>query len=285
MKNWMLTICFTFFSLSAWGFPFPTVAGGKTNLDSLAVASGCDSTASKLPQKIDLKPYCPAVKNQGQLSSCVGWAVGYGALTIQRAIQRNCTDTRVITHNASSAMFLFNQIEKDGQGRGSKLTDAVAFLEAQGDCLARHFDSDVNDAQRLPDSALVCAAQSFAIAGFTELFSPKDADSVKVMSVKAALAQHRPVTIGLAVRRNFMLLRNALYWHPDLGDTTPAGGHAIVVIGYDEKRQAFQLMNSWGKDWGRGGFIWVKYEAFGKFAKYGCVLHLTEEQMCRFNME
>jgi len=44
-------------------------------------------------------------------------------------------------------------------------------------------------------------------------------------------------------------------------------------------------MNSWGKDWGRNGFIWVKYDVFAKFAKYGCVLHLTEEQLCRFNME
>lgn len=283
----MFTICFCSFGLTPWCFSFPTGAGGKTNPDSLAIALICDSTATcfSLPQKIDLKPYCPSVKHQGQLSSCVGWALGYGALTIQRAIQHGCTDTRTITHNASSAMFIFNQIQKDEQGRGSRIIDAVAFLEAQGDCLARHFDTNVNDAQKLPDTTLLCAAQSFAIAGFTEIFSPKDADSVKVMSVKAALAQHRPVTIGIAIRRNFMTLRNALYWHPDLGDSTPAGGHAIVVVGYDEKRQAFQLMNSWGSEWGRGGFIWMKYDVFAKFAKYGCVLHLSEEQLRNFDKD
>jgi len=186
MRKLFTTICISFLGLSAWGFSFPKGASGNNNPDSLSIALVCDSTASQFPQKIDLKPFCPEVKHQGDLSSCVGWALGYGALTIQRAIQHGCTDTRTITHNASSAMFIFNQIQKDEHGRGSKLTDAVAFLETQGDCLARHFDIDVNNAQRLPDSALVCAAQSFAIAGFTELFSPKDADSVKVMGVKAA---------------------------------------------------------------------------------------------------
>lgn len=270
MRKLFITICFICFSLFSFG---------KNNPDSLANPQICDSTATSfsLPQRVDLKPYCPSVKHQGQLSSCVGWALGYGALTIQRAILHGCTDTRVITHNASSAMFLFNQIEKDEQGRGSRIVDAANFLLNRGDCLARHFDNDVNNAQRQPDSALVCAAQSFAIAGYDELFSPQDLDSVKVANVKAALAQHRPVTIGLAIRRNFMLLRNARYWHPDLGDTTPAGGHAIVVVGYDDQKHAFQLMNSWGKEWGRDGFIWLKYKDFARFAKYGCALELRIE--------
>lgn len=274
MRKLFNTICLVLLCLSAWGLSFPS---DSTNTN----APICESTALcfSLPQRVDLKPYCPSVKHQGQLSSCVGWALGYGALTIQRAIQHGCTDTRTITHNASSALFLFNQIEKDEQGRGSKLTDAAAFLKTRGDCLARHFDHDIADGNKRPDSLLLAAAQSFAIAGYDELFSPQDLDSVKVGSVKAALAQHRPVTIGMAIRRNFMLLRNARYWHPDLGDTTPAGGHALVVVGYDDHKQAFQLMNSWGKEWGREGFIWLKYKDFARFAKYGCMLHLTAAQM------
>lgn len=282
MRKLFNTIGLVLLCLSAWGLSLP-----KGNIpDSMANYPICDSTTNcfSLPQRVDLRPYCPSVKHQGSLSSCVGWALGYGALTIQRAIQHGCTDTRVITHNASSAMFIFNQIAKGEQGRGSRLVDAAKFLETRGDCLARHFDHDVTDGNKLPDSLLLAAAQSFAIAGYDELFSPQDPDSVKVRNVKAALAQQRPVTIGLAIRRNFMLLRNALYWHPDLGDTTPAGGHALVVVGYDEKRQAFQLMNSWGKDWGRDGFIWLKYKDFAGYAKYGAVLHLTTAEASSFEL-
>ena len=171
-----------------------------------------------------------------------------------------------------------------GTVQGSKLSEAIQFLETNGDCLSRHFDADVDDAQRQPDSSLAKAAQTFAIAGFTEIFTTNDQAAVKVQRVKQALAQNKPVAIGLAVRRNFFMLKNARYWHPDLGDTTPAGGHALVVVGYDDKKQAFQLMNSWGKEWGKEGFIWVKYEVFGKFCKYGCVLHLTSEEASCFDL-
>jgi aminopeptidase C len=80
-----------------------------------------------------------------------------------------------------------------------------------------------------------------------------------------------------------MLLRTARYWHPHLGETTPAGGHALVVIGYDDNKQAFQLMNSWGKEWGQDGFIWLKYKEFVRFAKYGIVLHLSEAEMACYS--
>ena len=54
--------------------------------------------------KIDLKPYCPTVKEQGKISSCVGWSVGYAAMTIEKAIANNwANDQKTIHNNAYSA--------------------------------------------------------------------------------------------------------------------------------------------------------------------------------------
>ncbi|MEX2148426.1 MAG: C1 family peptidase [Candidatus Rokuibacteriota bacterium] len=36
------------------------------------------------------------------------------------------------------------------------------------------------------------------------------------------------------------------------------GGHAFAIVGYDE--QGFWIQNSWGDDWGRGGFARVGYD-------------------------
>ena len=41
-------------------------------------------------------------------------------------------------------------------------------------------------------------------------------------------------------------------------------GHAMVVVGYNHFNKEFELMNSWGPDWGDGGFIKVKYDDFLK---------------------
>ncbi|MEK7253624.1 MAG: C1 family peptidase [Bacteroidota bacterium] len=232
----------------------------------------CDSLQNELPQKIDLTPFCPEVRNQGRLPSCVGWALGYGALTIERAIRHDCTDKKIITHNASSALFIFNQTRRDSLG--SRLRDAMFFLETNGDCLARHFDFDVNDGERQPSAELSEAALTFSVAGATALFEKEDSAALKVSRVRQALAQNKPVVAGVAIRRNFLKLKNAVYWWPQLGDTMPAGGHALVVVGYDERRQAFQLMNSWGRQWGEQGFIWMKYAVFGQFCRQAYVLRL-----------
>ena len=66
---------------------------------------------TELPLRVNLKPYCPLVGDQGEINSCVGWATGYGALTIQQAIENGWTDKRMITKNAHSALFIYNQIK------------------------------------------------------------------------------------------------------------------------------------------------------------------------------
>lgn len=62
---------------------------------------------------------------------------------------------------------------------------------------------------------------------------------------------------------------------PALGIPPSSGGHALVVVGYDDRKEAFRSMNSWGKNWGDDGYIWVKYKDFGDFCKYAYVLYLA----------
>ncbi len=227
-----------------------------------------------LPASVDLTPYCPEVRHQGYIFSCVGWAVGYSALSIQRAILNKCTDQAVITRNAHSALFLYNQIKKEDCGKGSKMTDALQFLVSSGDCLASHFDFDVNNCEQLPDSSVSAHAKRYAIDDYLALFGSTETPVIKVLRVKKVLAQQKPVVIGMNVLRNFYNLKDAIYWHPELGNTASAGGHALVVVGYDDRKGAFRLMNSWGKNWGDNGFIWVRYEDFGNFCKYAFALYL-----------
>jgi len=60
-------------------------------------------------------------------------------------------------------------------------------------------------------------------------------------------------------------------WHPTPDDYTMQGfgGHAMCVIGYDDRIEggAFQLMNSWGPEWGDNGIGYVRYGDFRKFVR------------------
>jgi hypothetical protein len=234
-----------------------------------------DGSKADLPGAVDLTPYCPEVRHQGYIFSCVGWATGYGALSIQRAILNRCTDQAVITRNAHSALFLYNQIKTEDCRKGSRISDAMKLLQEKGDCLARQFDFNVNDCQQAPDSAVATHARRFAIEDYLTLFGTGEAPDVKVQRVKVVLSKNKPVVVGMLVLRNFYELKNAQYWHPTLGNTAPAGGHAMVVVGYDDRKEAFRIMNSWGKNWGDKGFIWVKYKDFGEFCKYAYTIYLV----------
>ena len=242
--------------------------------DALPRQSAEDGSKADLPSSVDLTPYCPEVRHQGYIFSCVGWSAGYAAMSIQRAILNRCTDREVITRNAHSALFLYNQIKTEDCKQGARISDALRLLSTQGDCLARQFDFEVNNCEQVPDSAVAIAARRYAIQDFLTLFGAKESGDTKVIRVKKVLATQKPVVVGMNVLRNFYDLKNAQYWHPTLGNTTFAGGHAMTVVGYDDRREAFRLMNSWGKNWGDGGFIWVKYSDFGQYCKYAYALYL-----------
>lgn len=47
----------------------------------------------------------------------------------------------------------------------------------------------------------------------------------------------------------------------------------MVVVGYDDTRQAFHLFNSWGASWGDKGLGWVSYDALLNYTPELYVAH------------
>lgn len=45
----------------------------------------------------------------------------------------------------------------------------------------------------------------------------------------------------------------------------------MAVIGYDDTRQMYKVQNSWGTDWGAGGYFWISYADFARHAKDVCI--------------
>ena len=47
-------------------------------------------------------------------------------------------------------------------------------------------------------------------------------------------------------------------------DIKENGNHMMVIVGYDDLKQAFKVRNSWGVGWGFGGYCYLSYEFFSK---------------------
>lgn len=235
------------------------------------------SKSSELPLVASLKKWCPIPGDQGKIGSCVGWSSCYGALTLQQAKADNITDKKVITDRALSAMFAYNQVKKndivcDGGTRFPLLLDV---LNQKGTCYHKEFN--VSTCTMLPDASLMQRAQQNSIKDYLSLFQTIDEPSLKIQKTKQSIAEGKPVVIGVEIKYNFLdLKKENPVWDPSKGLTLFAGGHAMCLIGYDEGKQAFEVLNSWGEKWGNDGYCWIKYEDYGKYCKYGYQLFLKE---------
>ncbi len=198
-----------------------------------------------LPVRVDLSRFFPSPGDQGAQSSCVGWAVGYAA----RAYYAIAHDGRTPGDpSVPSPAYIYNSITKSPGScdRGSRVTDALALLVSAGSLSLADYPYDDRSCLR-PSIQQRNSAVDFRIANY-RVNEPIDLDTVK----GALAGQHgNPVIVSWLVYENFTRLQaNETY----RGPAGPKQGyHAITVVGYDEERQAFKLINSWGRDWADGG--------------------------------
>ena len=82
-----------------------------------------------------------------------------------------------------------------------------------------------------------------------------------ISDIKYLISNKNPLYIGFKLPSNFYQSDSFV----DMGGLVTCGpGHAMVIIGYDDSKKAFQIMNSW-KQWGDGeGFSWLMYEDLKK---------------------
>lgn len=80
--------------------------------------------------------------------------------------------------------------------------------------------------------------------------------SLSVDAVKKAL-QNGPLMTQMTVYEDFMFYTGGVYRHVT---GSVAGGHAISIVGYSDADQAWIVRNSWGTDWGMGGFFEIAWD-------------------------
>lgn len=133
-------------------------------------------------------------------------------------------------------------------------SSAASFLMKKGvvDEACHPYTSGATGKDVACNSACADSSQRiFKISGF----NTPSRGVLDVQSVKQAL-QKGPVMTTLTVYADFMAYSGGVYKHVT-GEQL--GGHAISIIGYDDKDQAFIIRNSWGTEWGENGFGRVAY--------------------------
>lgn len=246
--------------------------GGNLNVDSFRKASVYeglvdDNTKNPLPEAVSLARFAPERQNQGEQGSCVAWSAAYAARTIIESASTNTDPNQV----AYSPAFMYNQIGLDGC-QGSYLIKAMEFMTNKGAVPFNDFPYDPTDCNRQPNSQQWSEALQHRMHGFNRLTETDNPSGLNIRAIKEHLAKDAPVVIGMMVGGTFMQdMMGQKVWYPTDDDYRQMGfgGHAMCVVGYNDGLDggAFQIMNSWGPQWGENGIAWVRYADFKEFVR------------------
>jgi len=247
--------------------------GGKLDPEQFKKASvyeglSDDDAKNPLPERVSLLAFAPDRKDQGHQGSCVAWSSGYAARTILQNVSTRPKDPNSL---AFSPSFLYNNIGLDGC-EGSYIIKAMEFMQQKGAVPLQQFPYTDQSCSNQGDQSMFALAANNKIHGFNRLTDDAGVSVLNFRAIKEHLAKDAPVVIGMMVGGSFMQdMMGQKVWHPTQDDYTMQGfgGHAMCVIGYDDRIEggAFQLMNSWGPAWGDNGIGYVRYGDFRKFVR------------------
>lgn len=208
-----------------------------------------------------LKAFCPKAGNQNPLGTCASWATGYSALTISYAIENNLVDKNLITKNAKSAMYLYNQIGNMQTCSGSYIDKNLTVCKLKGNCDFSDFNPST--CQVKPTYEIDLKAEQFKIQEFYKLFPLFANSNQKISSVINALNSNKPVIVSLKVFNELNYVsKNGIYKPKFIQNGGSA--HAVCLIGYNNILKEFEFINSWGEKWGDNGFFKMSYEDFAR---------------------
>lgn len=219
---------------------------------SIALSSPPVSGTNALPSSYDLTDYFPSPGNQKKLGSCAGWAVAYGLKSAQEKIEENWSF--LSKAHVFSPSFVYNNVKESGGG--AYLNKALDFLKEYG-CASLEKMAYTLDPNQEPTQEAYEEARAYKISSWAR------ADFQSASTLKSFLCNKTPVVIGMRVYPDFdkLNLLNPIY---DNANGTLRGNHALVIIGYDDSKNAFKVINSWGKLWGVLGYGWIDYSTLAE---------------------
>ncbi|GAB4051888.1 hypothetical protein [Spirosoma litoris] len=240
---------------------------GADQLELSAYEYG-DGSKSTTASALSLRKYCPTVRSQAGLPTGVrlGLVFGYYSMTILKGRQYQWSAAQ-IEKEAFSAFFPFESLPKNETNCqiGKDFLKAMeTVLTGIGNVKAAAYDRSSVNCHNHPVDRWRQQAARHQIDRLERVFDNRDADARKELRSKQSIQAGRPVVAIMLIDRGFMQLGGDTWRRNDELLYERPTWQPVVVVGYDDKRRAFEIVNCMGSSWGNGGFAWVSYEDFAR---------------------
>jgi len=201
---------------------------------------------------VDLRENCPDVYNQYELGSCTANALG-AAYQYEQIRQKK--DDFI----PSRLFIYYNERVIEGTvnaDAGALIRDGIKTMVKEGVCPEKMWKYKPWKFKKKPKKECYTVAKDNQVLEYLRI-TPHS-----LYEVKNCLSDGFPISFGFMIFESMMTERVATTGYvPVPGKSEkPIGGHAVLAVGYDDKKNALLVRNSWGKEWGIDGYFWLPYE-------------------------
>ena len=198
---------------------------------------------------VDLRNYCSPIEHQGSLGSCTGQAI---ASAIELLNKRNGN------YKDISRLFIYYYerliLGPVNYDSGAYIRDGIKATNHYGASLESYWPYNIKKFKQEP----IAEAKNDALKRKVTRYERVN----NFNGCIDALTNGYPIIMGFTVYTSFMsanVAKTGNMPYPNTKREKLLGGHAVLLVGYNKTKKVFIARNSWGTNWGDGGYFYMPF--------------------------